>query len=139
VLFGLTVSTKRADIVQAILEGIAFEIGYYAECLRAAGVRLSLLRAIGGGARSVRWMQMNADILNCPVVVPRVTEATALGAALLAGWGAGCYDSLETAARSLIAAGRTFTPQPLRAEQYARRSEVYRRLYPAIRDLNPLI
>lgn len=138
-LFGLTLGTTRADVVQAILEGIAFEIGYYAERLCAAGVELSLLRAIGGGARSARWMQMNADILNRPVAIPRVIEATCLGAALLAGWGAGCYDSLEAAARSLIAVERTFAPQPLRVEQYAQRMAVYRKLYPALKELNPLL
>jgi xylulokinase len=138
VLFGLTMNSRRADVVQAILEGVAFEIGYYAGRLRAAGVEVALLRAVGGGARSARWMQINADILNRPIAVPRVTEATCLGAALLAGWGAGCYDSLEAAARSLIAVERTFTPRPSRVEQYARRMDVYRRLYPAVRELNPL-
>jgi xylulokinase len=139
VLFGLSLDTKRADVVQSILEGIAFEIGYYAERLRAAGVEISLLRAIGGGSRSVRWMQMNANILNCPVAVPDVAEATALGAALLAGWGAGCYDSLDSAARALIAVERTFLPQPQRLQEYAQRMETYRRLYPAVRELNSLV
>jgi xylulokinase len=135
-LFGLTMGTKRADVVQAILEGIALEIAYYAERLRAAGVELTRVRAIGGGARSARWMQLNADVLNVPVAVPRVTEATGLGAALLAGWGAGCYDSLARAADDTVAIERTFVPDAGRAESYAARMELYRRLYPAVSGLH---
>lgn len=136
-LFGLTLGTRRADIIQAILEGIAFEIACYAERLRAAGVELTMLRAIGGGARSARWMQINADVLDIPIAVPHVNEATGLGAALLAGWGAGCYDSLEDAARALTVVERTFAPRPQHSDQYAERMAVYRRLYPSVRDLNP--
>ena len=93
-------------------------------------------RAIGGGSRSARWMQMNADILNLPIAVPSVTEATGLGAALLAGWGAGCYDSLEIAAGATAVVERTFVPDPGHVEQYAARIELYRRLYPAVADLH---
>jgi xylulokinase len=134
-LFGLTLGTTRAHVVQAIVEGIAYEICLYAERLQAAGVVLSSLRAIGGGARSARWMQRNADVLNLPITVPQVTEATGLGAALLAGWGSGCYDSLAEAAAATArnrSAEQTFVPDPTRADQYARRMEQYRQLYPAV-------
>jgi len=137
-LLGLSLNTKRGDLVRAILEGVALEIALYAEHLRAAGVRLDRLRVIGGGARSARWMQLNADLLNLPIVTPPVTEATALGAALLAGWGVGCYDSLQSALHATQQAGpaRTFAPRPALAEAWAERCEIFRRLYPAVAPLH---
>lgn len=134
-LFGLTMGTKRADVVQAILEGIAYEVADYAGRLRAAGVEISLLRAIGGGARSARWMQMHADILNVPIAVPPITEASGLGAALLAGWGTGCYDSLDTAASVSVGVEQTYIPDAERTELYARRMNIFRGLYPAVSGL----
>lgn len=91
-----------------------------------------LLRAIGGGARSKSWLQVKADITGIPVVTPKMTEAAGLGAALLAGAGAGLFSSAAEAANRLLQLTDPCHPDPARQAAYARQYELYRRVYPAI-------
>jgi xylulokinase len=95
-------------------------------------VRIDVLRAIGGGARSRLWLQLKADITGIPVVTPRITEAAAFGAALLAGTGAGVFPSAAEAAGRFLRLTDTYTPDPDRHAAYTRRFELYRQVYPAV-------
>ena len=92
VIVGLTRGTTRAHLVRAALEAIGYQTVDAVRAMEAgAGVELSELRA-DGGATANRWlMQFQADVLGVPVLVPEVAETTALGAALLAGVGAGLW------------------------------------------------
>jgi xylulokinase len=135
-ILGLTFSTSRRDIAKAILEGLTHELRINLELLRAGGVRIDALRAIGGGARSRLWLQLKADITGIPVTRPRVTEAAALGAALMAGWGAGLFDSPATAAARCLRLAETYEPDVARAAAYDRQHELYRELYPATAPLS---
>jgi glycerol kinase len=93
-LSGLTRGTTRAHIARAALEGIAFQVADILQAMQAdAGVRLRELRVDGGASTNNLLMQFQADLLGVPVVRPRVTETTALGAAYLAGLGVGFWDS----------------------------------------------
>jgi glycerol kinase len=91
-IVGLTRGSTRAHLARAALEAIAYQTVDAVRAMEAgAGVRLSELRA-DGGATANRWlMQFQADVLGVPVLVPEVAETTALGAALLAGVGAGLW------------------------------------------------
>jgi glycerol kinase len=95
-LIGMTRGSGRGHIARAALEAIAYQS---AELLRAmqldAGCALTELRADGGASRNDLLMQFQADLLGVPVVRPRVTETTALGAAYLAGLAVGFWDSRE--------------------------------------------
>jgi xylulokinase len=126
-LYGLSFSTTRADIVQAIVEAVALETATYLHHLRAAGVPVASLNAIGGGASSARWMQLHADILALPVRVPQVSEATGLGAALLAGFGAGCYHTLHEAIAQVVSIKATYEPRLQHAALYRERLEMLER------------
>lgn len=126
-LFGLSFSTTRADIVRAIVEGVALETALQLQHLLGAGVPITSLNAIGGGAGSARWMQLHADVLGTPIRVPQVSEATGLGAALLAGYGTGCYHSLHEAVSQVIRFKAMYEPQPARAERYRGRAEMLER------------
>ena len=97
-IVGLTRGTTRAHLARAALEGIAFEtVDAVRAQERAAGRQLSELRA-DGGAVANRWlMQFQADVLGAPVIVPEITETTALGAAYLAGIGSGRWSRVEVA------------------------------------------
>ena len=99
-LVGLTRGTGRAHIVRAALEAIAYQSADLMEAMAAdLGHEPSVLQVDGGASANAFLMQFQADIAGVPVVRPRVLETTALGAALLAGLGAGVYSSLEETAR----------------------------------------
>ena len=91
-IVGLTRGTTRAHLARAALEGIAYQtVDAVRAQERVAGEQLSELRA-DGGAVANRWlMQFQADVLGAPVIVPEIAETTALGAAYLAGIGAGTW------------------------------------------------
>jgi xylulokinase len=131
-ILGLTFATTRADLALAIIEGLTYELRLNLDLLSEGGVVIDVLRAIGGGARSQRWLQLKADVTGIPVVTPQVTEAAALGAALLAGAGAGLYASVPEAAQRFLRLSRTYTPDPARHDAYTRQYELYRGVYAAV-------
>ncbi|MBN2452183.1 MAG: glycerol kinase GlpK [Lentisphaeria bacterium] len=95
-LIGLTRGTTRAHIARAALEAIAYQTRDVAEAMvRDSGLALRELRVDGGAVQNRFLMQFQADILGVPVVVPAITETTALGAAYLAGLGSGLWASRE--------------------------------------------
>ncbi len=136
VILGLTFSTSRADIAKAILEGLTYELRLNLDLLRDGGVAIDVLRAIGGGARSRLWLQLKADITGIPVVTPRITEAAAFGAALLAGTGAGLWGSAADGAERFLELTDTYGPDPKRHEAYSRQYDLYRELYPAVAPIS---
>lgn len=129
--FGLTLATSATDIIRATLEGIALELTFAITALRSAGCRIGACRVTGGGARSPWWLQLKADLLGLPVEVSGQEEPGTLGAALLAGLGAGAYGSLTEAA-SLAAVARVFEPDASRAERYQGRLALHRSLVPGL-------
>ncbi|MDI7276134.1 MAG: FGGY-family carbohydrate kinase [Anaerolineae bacterium] len=135
-ILGLTFATTRTDLAKAILEGLTFELRLNLDLLKAGGIGIDELRAIGGGARSSLWLQLKADITGIPVVAPEVTEAASWGAALLAGAGAGCFASASEAAGEALRLRRRFAPEPGRMAAYASRYAVYRQLYPALAPIS---
>ncbi|NPV08988.1 MAG: hypothetical protein HPY83_13625 [Anaerolineae bacterium] len=134
-LIGLTLGSSKADVVKAILEGTTYEIAYNVEEMRSAGVPLAELRAIGGGSRSATWLQIKADILGVPLARLSISEAACLGAALLAGRGAGQFGDVGAVASSVAVPERVFEPDPDRHARHSERLVLYRRLYPSLRDL----
>ena len=99
-LFGLTRGTGRAHIARAALEAIAYQSADVLFAMEQdAGIAVSELRVDGGAAGNDLLMQFQADILGLPVVRPRITETTALGAAYLAGLAVGFWRSTEELAR----------------------------------------
>ena len=93
-LCGLTRGATKAHIARAALEGIAYQVRDVLAAMEAdAGLRLKELRVDGGASANNLLMQFQSDLLNVPVVRPRVTETTALGAAYLAGLAVGYWQS----------------------------------------------
>jgi xylulokinase len=71
VLFGLSLATRKADIVRAIMEGAAYALRHNIEVAAADGFAPSMLACVGGGARSAVWNQIKADVLQRPILLPR--------------------------------------------------------------------
>jgi glycerol kinase len=122
-LLGMTRGTTRAHIARAALEAIALQVADVFDAMaRDSGIALKELRVDGGACSNNLLMQMQADFLGVPVVRPRVTETTALGAAYLAGLATGLWrDAREISAQWQV--DRRFEPQlaaPLRRAKLAR-------------------
>jgi xylulokinase len=131
VLFGLSLSSTRAEVLRAVLEGITYEMKLNLSILADSGFALSEMRAVGGGARSDIWMQIKADILGIPLTTMQVSEATCMGAAMLAGQGLGALDPAD--AQSKWAAPiRTFDPRKQNAALYEDRFALYKELYDSL-------
>ena len=119
-LIGLRRDTRHGHIARAALESIAFQVADVLEAVKSeTGTLLSALRVDGGAAVNDLLMQFQADLLGVPVVRPRVTETTALGAAYLAGLATGFWESPESL-RSNREGDRKFDPHMAATEAAAR-------------------
>lgn len=135
-LLGLTLNTPKDQIVAALLSGVTYEMKLNLEMLQSAGVVLRRLRAVGGGAKSRTWVQRKADILGMPVAVLETTEAAAFGVAMLAGRGVGVVPSIENVVNSAVKFAYVCEPDEARRRAFQERFEVYRDVYPALREIN---
>ena len=98
------------------------------------GVQSDVILACGGGGSSAFWRQMMADILGCPVATTISKEGPALGVAILAGVGAGLYPSVPEACRKIVGVNASQAPVAEHVAEYDKFYEIYRGLYPALKD-----
>ena len=129
VFLGLTLAHTKKDVLRAMLEGLSYELRVNIEAMERLGTEITEIRSIGGGAQSEFWSQLKADIAGRPLVVPNVTEAAALGAAILAGIGAEIYGDAEEALKRVYREKLRFSPRAERTERYNRYYNIYRRIY----------
>jgi glycerol kinase len=133
VLFGLTRGTTAAELARATLEGVAFQVADLIEAARAdAGEQLSGLRVDGGMANNAWFLQCQADVLGLPVLRAATSEATALGAAFLAGLRVGVWPDVARL-RTLVPEPAPFRPR-LPDEERHRRVGRWRRAVRAVID-----
>jgi xylulokinase len=135
-MFGLSLMHSKADLDRAIFEGITYEARYLIESLESTGISIEELVVTGGGAKSNFWLQLKADITGKRIVVPKVTEASLLGAAMLAGVGAGIYPDLESAVEQACRTVRTFEPDNEKKSTYDHIYDIYRDVYQAIINIS---
>lgn len=132
---GMTMDTTRADMTQAVLEGVAFALRDSFEITKSLGVDVSRIRINGGGAKSPLWCQIIANVLNVKVDKINSEEGPALGAAILACVGCGKYSSVEEAAEKLIKVTETTEQDSMLVEFYNKKYEVFKQLYPTLKDI----
>ena len=135
-ILGLTLNTTREEIVSAILSGVTYEMKLNLELLHSAGIEISRLRAIGGGAKSRVWVQRKANIMGVPVAVLETSEAASLGVAMLAGKAAGIVEDIGVMAQEVVRIKSVCEPDVRVSAKYDELFAVYRSLYPALRDIN---
>jgi xylulokinase len=133
--FGLTAKHTYAHMLRSLIEGVCFSQKDGLDIIEGMGVPVSSVRISGGGARSVFWRQLLADILNKRVVTLNTQEGSAYGAALLAAVGGGGFASVEEACRTAIREVEAVEPRPAEAAAYAAAHRVYQSLYPALRPV----
>lgn len=132
---GMRMDTTRADLVQAVLEGVAFAIRDNLEAVKRTGIVLESSRICGGGAKSVLWRRILANVLNIPLQCLQSEQGPALGGAMLAM--AACDEgvSSEEICRKCVRTGETILPEPWLAEAYEDRYQRFQKIYPACRNL----
>ena len=130
---GLTLSTTLADMYNAIMEGVCYEMRLNIEHLNEAGIKFKKLRATGGGANNQVWMQMKADILNIPITSLHSVEAGGTGAAMMAGVAAGLFKDLRMAAKIMVTENETYFPRKDIHDSYNVFYQKYKNLYVSLK------
>ncbi len=131
---GLSMDTERIDLVQAVLEGVAFAIRDCLEVARAIGVPVERSMLCGGGAKSPVWRTIFANVLNIPLDLPKTVQGPGYGAAMLAMVGTGRYPNVQACADALIEVSNTVLPDPALAAKYEAQYRRFRSIYPALKD-----
>ena len=133
VFAGLSLNHGRGHLFRSVLEGCSFALRDIVDQLDAMGLAADEIRVVGGGARSRLWLQMKADVTGRRVRVLDTDEATALGAAMLAGVGAGTFRDLDEAVGTLTTLDpAAFDPDPTTSTAYADAYGRYRDLFDAV-------
>jgi len=134
-VLGLTLETTQGQLLRAFLEGVTMEMRFNLDLLEEAGVSVGSLRAIGGGAKSRKWLQLKADVFGRPVDSLNVTEAACLGMAVMAGVATGSYTDAKEGVQTAIQRTKRYEPHRERAAAYDERMKVYAQLYAATKPL----
>ena len=132
---GLSMDTARSDMMQAVLEGVAFAIRDSFEVAKSLGIRIERSRICGGGARSPLWRRIMANVLDLPLDLPQTEEGPGYGGAMLAMVGCGAYPSVQAAAAALVRTTETVFPERELAERYELAYRKFQKIYPAVKDL----
>ena len=136
---GMSMDTTRADMVQAIFEGVAFAMRDSLEVAKSLGLHLERTKICGGGAKSPLWCRIMANVLDMKVDLLAVEEGPALGGAMLAAVGCGAYASVEEAAAAIVSIADTIEPEPELVAKYEERYQVFRQIYPALKGIFPKV
>ena len=132
--FGLSLSTEKADLVRAVLEGTAFAIADNLSLIESLEVPIHEIRAIGRPTRSALWCQIIANITNRPLNILADYGGAPLGNALLAAKGAGFIQSPAETALTAARIERSYEPDPSLTRRYQDLFEVYRTLYTQVKE-----
>ncbi|MCR4839483.1 MAG: xylulokinase [Eubacterium sp.] len=132
---GMSMDTTRADMLQAVLEGVAFGLRDSLEVARSSGLKIEKTKICGGGAKSPLWRKMIANIMNLTVETIEAEEGPALGGALLAAVGCGVFKDTKEAADAVVRVTGEEVPDPELVALYEERYQTFRKLYPALKDV----
>ncbi len=134
---GMSMDTSRADLTQAVLEGVAFAIRDSVEVARSLGVHIPASRLCGGGAKSPLWRKILANVLAMPLESPASEQGPGMGAAMLAMTACGAFESVQAACAALVKTAGVTLPDAALTARYERQYQKYRLLYPALKDVFP--
>lgn len=132
---GMTMDTGRAELTQAVPEGVAFALRDSVEVAKSLGVPIRVSGLCGGGAKSPLWATILANVLDLPLWITASEQGPAMGAAMLAMVGCGVYPTVKDACRAIVRVEREILPTPSLAEKYEKRYRTFRKIYPACKRL----
>lgn len=132
---GMTMDTTRADMVQSVLEGVAFAIRDSVEVARSLGITINTSKICGGGARSPLWKRIIANVLNCELEIPVSEQGPGMGGAMLAMVACGEYESVKECCEKLTSVADVVKPESHLVTKYEARYQQFKRIYPACKEL----
>ena len=132
---GLRMDTTRADMTQAVLEGVAFAIRDCVEIARAQGITVTHSTLCGGGAKSPLWRQIMANVLDMTLQLPQTEQGPGYGGAMLAAVACGEYASVADCAKALVKIKSETKPNPELIKKYNARYAAWKQYYPALKPL----
>jgi xylulokinase len=134
---GLSNFVTGGDMLRAIIEGLDYQFLDIVNVMEEGlAMKAEKVVAVGGAVRNEFWMQNKADVVNRPIEVPEVEEATPLGAAILAGIGVGLYKDEQDAFERVYKPGKTYEPNSELATRYAEWFAIYKQLYPTLKSVS---
>ncbi|AGX44264.1 xylulokinase [Clostridium saccharobutylicum] len=132
---GVSLINNHDDFVRSILEGVSFSLKNCLDIIENMNVNISEIRVSGGGAESDVWRQILADIFQHSLTTVKASEGGALGVAILAGVGAGIYESVEDACNRIVKGKEKVNPNTDLKDLYSKIYETYNSAYPRIKDI----
>ena len=136
---GMTMDTTRADLTQAVLEGVAFAIRDSVEVARSLGIRIDSSKICGGGAKSALWKRMFANILDAKLECLESEQGPGMGGAMLAMVACGEYPDVASACEKLVHVASVVEPEPDLVAKYEARYQQFKLIYPALKAVFPAI
>ena len=132
---GMSMDTTRADLTQAVLEGVAFAIRDSVEVARSLGIEITSSKICGGGAKSALWKKIMANVLNVQLQCVASEQGPGLGGAMLAMVACGAYPTVADACNALASVASTVEPEAELVARYENRYQQFRKIYPACKEL----
>lgn len=134
---GLSMDTRRQDVVLSVLEGVAFAMRDSYEIAKALNIPIKSSKLCGGGGKSPLWRQIMANVLGLPIEIPVAEEGPGYGGAMLAMVGCGAYPTVEACADELVKVKDVIQPDPEITARYEKQYAKFRLIYPALKDVYP--
>ena len=136
---GMTMDTTRADLTQAVLEGVAYAIRDSVEVARDLGIEINTSKICGGGAKSPLWKRIFANVLNAELECLESEQGPGMGGAMLAMVAAGEYGSVQEVCDKFVKVASTVKPEPELVAKYEKRYQQFKKIYPALKAIFPEI
>ncbi len=131
---GISANTTREQMSLAVLEGVAFALRDCVESARKNGLNITSTNICGGGARSEIWKKIIANVLNVTVSSPVTEQGPSYGAAILAMVGSGAYNNVYDAVNNIVKIKSTVKPDSQTVALYDKKYEIFKSLYPALKN-----
>lgn len=132
---GMRPDTTRKQMTLAVLEGVTFALRDCLEAAKKNGIEVKKTKLCGGGAKSPLWRKIVANVMNMPVEIPQTEQGPSYGGAMLAMVGCGEYASVKEAAEKIVKVKVTVYPDQKLAELYQKRYDVFKKLYPSLKEV----
>lgn len=132
---GLTANSTRADMTQAVLEGVAFAIRDSFEIAENLGISITRSAICGGGSKSTLWKKIFANVLGIPLDIMKTEQGPSYGGAMLAMVACGKYDCVQTAVNALVEITDTVYPDKQLTMLYEKRYTEFKKIYPSVKKL----